>query len=97
MGKPVIIAVHVTPRSGRDEVMGVRADGSGSDEVCVRVTAPPDGGKANKAVCKTVAVALGVAKSAVSVVSGVTARRKRIAVEASEECVAEWISSLPRL
>ena len=57
--KPAIIAVHVTPRSGRDEVSGVRADAAGADEVCVRVTAPPDGGKANKAVCKLVAEALG--------------------------------------
>ena len=61
--KPAIIAVHVTPRSGRDEVSGVRADAAGADEVCVRVTAPPDGGKANKAVCKLVAEALGAASA----------------------------------
>ena len=75
----------------------MHADGIGADEVCVSVTAPPDGGKANKAVCKTVAAAIGVAKSAVSVAGGATSRRKRLAVEAHEECVAEWISSLTRL
>ena len=54
------------------------------DEVCVRVTAPPDGGKANKAVCKLVAEALGVPKSRVGVASGHTARRKRLSVEADQ-------------
>ena len=82
--KPAIIAVHVTPRSGRDEVSGVR------------VTAPPDGGKANKAVCKLVAEALGVPKSRVDVASGHTARRKRLSVEADQAQVDAWLTSLPR-
>lgn len=93
--KPLIIAVHVTPRSGRDEVSGVRADVAGTREVCVRVTAPPDGGKANKAVCKLVADALGVPKSRVDVTSGHTARRKRLAVEADAVSVEAWIAGLP--
>ncbi|MEF9877502.1 MAG: DUF167 domain-containing protein [Gordonibacter sp.] len=97
MDKPTIIAVHVTPRSGRDEVMGVRADAAGACEVCVRVTAPPDGGKANKAVCKTVAAALGVPKGAVSVVGGQTARHKRLAVRADEVRVSVWQAALPRI
>lgn len=95
--KPVILAVHVTPRSGRDEVVGVRADVVGTDEVCVRVTAPPDGGKANKAVCKLVARALGVPKTAVSVASGQTSRHKRLAIQADEIVVDGWASNLSQL
>lgn len=95
--KPVTIAVHVTPRSGRDEVSGVRADANGSDEVCVRVTAAPDGGKANRAVCATVAKALGVPKGAVSVSGGQTSRHKRLGVQADQNAVGAWMSSLPRL
>lgn len=95
--KPVIIAVHVTPRSGRDEVSGVRADVNGSDEVCVRVTAAPDAGKANKAACSTVAKALGVPKGAVSVAAGQTSRHKRLAVDADVVRVSAWVASLPRL
>ena len=83
--KPAIIAVHVTPRSGRDEVSGVRADAAG-----------PDGGKANKAVCKLVAEALGVPKSRVDVASGHTARRKRLSVEADQAQLDAWLTSLPR-
>lgn len=46
----------------------------------VRVTAVPDKGKANAAVTVLLAKALGVPKSAISVVSGETARLKTIAV-----------------
>lgn len=46
----------------------------------VRVTAPPDDGKANAAVCRVVADALGVPKSAVAVVRGHTARVKTLEV-----------------
>ncbi len=96
MPKPILIPVHVTPRAGRDEVTGVRSDASGSDEVCVRVSAAPDGGKANKAVCKTVAAAIGIPKTAVSVASGATSRHKRLAVDTDEQSVSTWLASLPR-
>ena len=46
----------------------------------VRVTAPPDEGKANAAVCKVVADALGLPKSAVTVVRGHTARTKTLEI-----------------
>lgn len=93
--KPSLIAIHVTPRSGRDEVLGIRTDAADTSEVCVRVTAPPDGGKANKAACKLVAEALGIAKSRVSVASGHTARHKRLCVEADQTQVDAWLQSLP--
>lgn len=69
------IALHVTPRSGRDEVVGWRGG-----ELSVRVTVPPEGGKANAAVCALIARALRVPKSAVSVVRGETSRHKQVEV-----------------
>ena len=94
------IIVRVTPRSGRDEVMGRKVFEDGVQAVCVRVTAAPDGGKANKAVCKAVASSLGVPKTAVEVVSGHTARRKQLSISANAitgAAVQEWLSSLPSL
>lgn len=44
----------------------------------VRVAAPPDGGKANAAVLKLVARALGVPKSALSIERGVALRDKLV-------------------
>ena len=69
------IAVHVTPKSGRDEVAGWRGG-----EVSLRVTAPPEGGKANVAACALVASELGLPKSAVRVVRGDTSRHKQLEV-----------------
>ena len=96
----ITITVRVTPRSGRDEVMGCKVFEDGIQAVCVRVTAAPDGGKANKAVCKAVAASLGVPKTAVEVVSGHTARRKQLSISASaitNAAVQEWLSALPSL
>jgi len=72
----VDLAVHVTPRSGRDEVGGWRGA-----ELAVRVTVAPEGGKANAAVCVTVARALGVAKSSVRVLRGDTSRHKVLRID----------------
>lgn len=94
--KPAFLAVHVTPRSGRDEVLGV-CDGAHGDEVYVRVCAPPDGGKANRAVCALVAGALGLPKRAVSVASGMTSRHKRLAVALDADRLAAWIDGLDRI
>lgn len=69
------LAVHAMPKSGRDEVVGWRGT-----ELVVRVTAAPESGKANAAVCKVVASALGVPKSSVHVVRGGLARHKLLDV-----------------
>ncbi|MBF4509170.1 MAG: DUF167 domain-containing protein [Aeromicrobium sp.] len=70
------IAVHVTPKSGRDEIAGWRGS-----ELAVRVTAPPEGGKANAAVCVVVADALGIPKRDVRVVRGESSRHKQLEVD----------------
>ena len=69
------ITVRATPRSGRDSIEA----GTGG-VFLVRVTAPPDEGRANAAVCKVLAEALGVPKSAVTVVRGHRARVKTLEI-----------------
>ncbi|MBX6747158.1 MAG: DUF167 domain-containing protein, partial [Acetobacteraceae bacterium] len=44
------------------------------------VTEAPEDGRANRAVCATLAKALGIAPSAVQVVLGATAREKTLAI-----------------
>lgn len=85
------LEVHVTPRSGRDIV-----EAGPGGELFVRVTAPPDEGRANAAVCKVVAAALGVPKSAVTVVRGRAARVKLLEVDAGEVAVVSAVSRLPK-
>lgn len=69
------LAIHVTPKAGKDEVVGWRGE-----ELQVRVTAPPEGGKANQAVCRLISRALGVPKSSVRVVRGEASRHKAVEV-----------------
>ena len=58
----------------------------------VRVNAVPDKGKANAAVAALLAKALGVPKSAVSVVSGETARMKTLAVVGDGAALVEALA-----
>ncbi|MEI2701748.1 MAG: DUF167 domain-containing protein [Baekduia sp.] len=75
------VRVRVTPRSGRNEISGVRDDGV----LLVRVTAPPEDGKANDAVRRVIAKAAGVAPSRVEVTRGHSAREKTVAIDADDD------------
>jgi uncharacterized protein (TIGR00251 family) len=70
------IRVRLRPRGHKDELMGL-VDGV----LQARVTAPPVDGKANRALCKSIAKRAGVAPSRVSVVRGQKSRDKLIEVE----------------
>lgn len=79
-GGGLLLAVRVTPKSSRDEVAGLYAAADGAVSLAVKVTAPPDKGKANKAVIETIARAAGLAKSSLSLVAGETDRNKVLLV-----------------
>jgi len=79
------IAVRVTPRGGRDAVDGWIRDDAGRLLLKVRVAAAAAEGQANDAVIALLAKALGRPKSALTLVSGQTARVKRISVEGVAE------------
>ena len=69
------IAVRVTPRASRNAVL---VDG---DAIRVSVTTVPEDGKANAAVVKLLAKALGIAKSRLVLVRGATSRDKVFRVD----------------
>lgn len=70
------IAVRVTPRGGRD-ALTVESDGA----LRARVTAPPQDGKANEAVRRLLAHALGIAPARLVLIGGQTGRDKLFRVE----------------
>lgn len=72
----VTIDIRVIPRARRSEIAGER-DGA----VLVRLAAPPVDGAANQALVALLADVLACPRRAVTIVSGDTARAKRIAVE----------------
>ena len=69
-----IIDVWVVPGASRDEIVGEH-DGA----LKVRVSAPPEGGKANTAVARLFAGLLPGHHA--RVVSGATSRRKQVLIE----------------
>jgi uncharacterized protein len=70
------IAVRVQPQAAREAIVGWEAG-----TLRVRVTAPPQEGRANDAVAALLARALGVRASAVSVVRGARSRDKIVRVD----------------
>jgi uncharacterized protein YggU (UPF0235/DUF167 family) len=78
------LSIRVTPRSARPGIGEWKADPGGRPFLEVRVAAAPADGAANDEVMKLLAKSLGVPKSALSIVSGQTARLKRIEVPLDE-------------
>jgi len=69
------IAVRVTPNA-RAETVEATPDG-----LKVTTTATPEGGRANAAVQKALAHALGLPKSRLTLTAGATARLKRFRID----------------
>ena len=64
------IALRVTPKASRERLLWQEG------QLRAYVTAPPEDGKANEAVRKLLARAMGVAKTQLVLVRGATARDK---------------------
>jgi uncharacterized protein (TIGR00251 family) len=91
----LVLAVKAQPKASRDAVVGVMATADGQ-ALKVTVTAAPEDGKANAAVAAVIAKRFGVAKSAVSVVTGATGRRKLLHIAGDPAALShiaqQWIS-----
>ncbi len=83
----VTVRVRVTPKSSRDAVEGLETTAQGT-ALKVRVRAVPDKGAANTAVAGTLAEWVGVPKSAVTLISGSTARVKSLAIKGDGTALA---------
>ena len=69
----VKLFVKVVPNASADQIVG-----RFGERLKVRVSSPPESGKANKTVCELISNALGVRVHAVSVLSGRTNQQKAI-------------------
>lgn len=81
----VLIAVKAVPGSSREGVAGLLGD-----RLKVRVAAPAEGGKANRAICEVMARALGIRSGDIRVVSGKTSPEKTLHVAglSARECLS---------
>lgn len=73
------LRVKVQPKSRRPGVQGL-AEGIDGPRLKLGVAEAPEDGRANRAVCETLARALGVPVAAVAVLQGSTSREKTVAV-----------------
>ena len=69
------LTLHIQPGARKTEIAGQHGDA-----LKIRLAAPPVDGKANEALIKFFADALGLPKSAVTIKSGQTSRRKALEV-----------------
>lgn len=68
-----VLTVKATPRATKSEIVGAE-----SEWLRVRIKAPPVDGKANAELTAFFAKTFGIRKSAVEILTGDTARLKRI-------------------
>ena len=72
-GKDLLLTVRVQPRAGRNELIASEEQG-----LKVRLTAPPVDGKANRALERFLARALGTPASRIEIVKGKSSRTKHV-------------------
>jgi uncharacterized protein len=70
------LAVRVTPRASRNEIVELLEDGT----IKVRIAAPPSDNEANETLIDFLSEVLGVPKSRLDIVAGVSGRDKLISV-----------------
>ena len=84
-GEALVISVRLTPKAAADRIDGIVTLADGRTALQARVRAVPEKGKANAALEALFAKALGVPKSAVSVIAGGTSRLKSVRVAGSPD------------
>lgn len=93
-GDGLLLDIRVTPRGGRDAIDGPRQLADGRTVLAVRVASIAEDGAATSAAMRTVAKALGIPGSAVSLVSGRTARVKRLGLAGDAAALATRLEQM---
>lgn len=90
----VRLSVRLTPNGGRDAVDAWERGADGGISLKARVSAPPEGGKANKALVALLAKALRLPKTSIEIVAGETSRMKNLRIAIEPEVFLEKIAAL---
>lgn len=83
----VRLDVKAVPGARRDEVAGWLGD-----RLKIRISAPPEGGRANSAIVRLLATELGLKAGAVEIVRGPAAAEKTVLITGTtlEAILAKW-------
>ncbi len=74
----VTLTLHIQPGAKKTEVAGPHGDA-----LKIRLAAPPVDGRANAALIEFIAARMGLAKSDIRLISGLTSRRKILEISAA--------------
>ena len=94
----LLVAIRLTPKASRDRVTGILAEADGGTRIKVSVTAVPEKGQANRALIKILARQWTLPKSHISIIRGLTGRRKTVLVSGDpiqlSERLQAWLENL---
>lgn len=76
----LVVTLRLTPKAGQDQIGAVETLGDGRAVLKARVRAAPSEGEANAALLRLLSKALKVPVSRVSIISGASARLKRVRI-----------------
>jgi len=89
----VALDIRLTPRGGRDALDGVERLADGRLVLKIRVRAAPTEGEANAALIRLLASELRLPRSQLSIVSGVSARLKTVAIQGDAPSLAAALAA----
>lgn len=89
----VTVRVKVQPKARRPGLGGLKP-GADGPRLAVAVTAAPEDGRANRAVCAALAEALGLPASAVEVAQGAASREKLLRVAGDAAALGPRLEAL---
>ena len=83
----LIVTCRLTPKGGRDALEGIVALSDGRLALAARVRAAPEDGKANAALCRLIAEAVGAPPSRARLAAGAKSRIKQVFVEGEAQAL----------
>lgn len=90
----VLLFVRVTPNARKSGVDGLWSGPDGAARLALKVAAPPDRGRANKAIVETLAAALALPKSRFSITAGEKDRLKTVSIVGDSVAIGASLAAL---
>jgi uncharacterized protein (TIGR00251 family) len=88
----IALSVRLTPKSSKNALIGLRDRADGTSVLAIKVTPPPDKGKANAALVKLMAKSLHMAPGKVELLSGHSSRNKEVLVRGETDAIMAAIN-----
>lgn len=88
----LVLQLQIQPGARRTQVVGLHGD-----RLKIALLAPPVDGQANDALLRFLGKQLGVGRSAVELLRGMSSREKTVAIRGDATDAAAWIAQLEAL